>query len=60
MFVTDEDVKKLQDWYYKKNGWELSEKNAREILELATWWGESTFVAAYEIMMGYDPQTMGI
>lgn len=54
--VTEEQVKKLQEWYCKKNDCELAANKAREILNNAIWWGASVFDAAYEIMMGYDPQ----
>ena len=55
--VTEKQVKKLQAWYSRKNdGWTLSETDALEILRNVEWWGYSIFNAAYDLVMGDDPQ----
>lgn len=50
-------IKKLQEWYSRKYGGDtISEATANEILRATETWGYKIFDAAYDILMGDEPQ----
>jgi hypothetical protein len=51
------NIKKLQEWYSRKHGGDtISDATAWEILRTTETWGYSIFTAAYDILMGDEPQ----
>lgn len=51
------NIKKLQEWYSRKHGGDtISEATANEILRTTETWGYRIFEAAYDILMGDEPQ----
>lgn len=51
------NIKKLQDWYSRKHdGDTISEAAVIEILRITETWGYRIFDAAYDILMGDEPQ----
>ena len=51
------NIKKLQEWYSRKYGGDtISDATALEILRATETWGHRIFDAAYDILMGDEPQ----